>query len=496
MSRAVQPRFFKGLSPEFLKILALSLAVLTFALSRWQPIYWEDVWIYLGTGRYMLSHHVFLRADVFAWPVYGARWVNTDWLYEVLLTLVVRGLGLFGVSLLKNTLVLAALYFVDKRLRFWGASVFERIVFVGIVFLGGWPFWVERADLSSLVLFSALFCEIDHSFLTNWKTSRWLLWIFLFVFWANLHGEFTFGLFILGFYGCFLALTGQPSARSVLIGAALCAAATLLNPYGPGLYMGILRVSRSHVNNIYEWMPPSGLGFLFFYLSGGLALISFLIRRTFSLQVAVFAFRHQRFIHFFMVGTFPYAALNWLQSRPREWIVKSLHQYESWALALLSIFLFWTSLASAQTVSGGIDARSTGYIRGVCDFIEKNDVQGPFYNEYKFGAYWLFRFQGHPAEFQDGRDGVIDGFTRVIETSAEAHSQPAAWIDFLNRNGFEAAVVYRPPVPTDKQALVLNRYFPPSGWAMAYQDDLCVLFLKKHSHNERVIVKLQKQALI
>jgi hypothetical protein len=310
------------------------------------------------------------------------------------------------------------------------------------------------------------------------------------------------GLFVIALYGGSLALAGQPSARSVLIGGALCAAATFLNPYGPGLYMGILRVSRSHVNGIYEWMPPSGIGFLFFYLSVGLALISFFIRRTFSLQggytaaivtlFAVFAFRHQRFVHFFMVGAFPFAALNWLQSRPRSWIVKSLSRYESWALGLLSIFLFWTSLASAQSMGGGIDAQSTGYIRGVCDFIEKNDIRGPFYNEYKFGAYWLYRFQGHPAEFQDGRDGVIDGFTRVIETSAEAHSQPAAWIDFLNRNRFEAAVVYRPPVPADKQALVLNRYFPPSLWALAYQDDLCVLFLKKHSLNDGVIAKLQK----
>jgi hypothetical protein len=506
MSREGHPKLTHGLTLTFWKQLALGLALATLLLSRWQPIYWEDVWIYLGIGRYMLSHHVFLRSDIFAWPVLGARWVNTDWLYEVILTVVVNGVGLFGVTLLKNSLVLVSLFFVDKRLRLWGASTAERIMFVGLVFLAGWPFWVERADLSSLAFFSALFSQIDHEFLSTWKTSRWLTWIILFVFWANTHGEFTFGLVVLAAYGGMLTITGQPSSRAALAGLLCCTMATFLNPYGPGLHLGILRFMKNPIGDIYEWMPPHGAGFLFFDFAFILLGVSIVARRSttpqamfaalLSVVFGVFALRHQRFIHFFMVGVFPYAGFNWLQSRPREWMVKSLRTYENWLLGFLSILLFWSSLASAQSISGGIDVHSSGYIKGVCDFIDRYEVRGPFYNEYKFGAYWLYRFQGHPAEFQDGRDAVVDRFHNIIAQSAEAHRTPAAWDEFMHRYGFEAVIVASPPVPVDKQVLVLNRYFLPSQWVLAYRDDLCVLFLKRHSINESVIKQVEARKLI
>jgi hypothetical protein len=501
MSRDGQSQLFELPSLHFWKILALILAATTFALSRWQPIYWEDVWIYLGTGRYILSHHMIPRGDVFSWSVAGARWVNTDWLYEVLLTVLVRGVGLFGVSLLKNLLVLLSLFFVDKRLRFWRAGAIERVFFLGLVFLGGWPFWVERADLSSLAFFSALLWTIDRSFLSPWGRSRWLLWIVLFAFWANLHGQFTFGLFVLAVYTVFQGLTDRYKARAIVAGTTLCAAATFINPYGAGLHLGILRFMNSPVSDIYEWMPPRGLGFLFFDLSFGLVLVSYFIRRTYSSQVMYSALLvlflgysacwHQRFVHFFMVGAFPYAAVNWLESRPRAWLVKSTGAYEKWALAVLCLVLLWISVSSAHAMRGGIDTKNSGYIEEACDFIEHWEIRGPFYNEYKFGAYWLYRFQGNPAEFQDGRDSVVDGFDRVIRICAQAKSRPETWIGFLNHYGIEAAVIHHPLVPPEQQFRVLDRFFPPSQWLAVYQDDLCVLLLRRHSKNERVIRALE-----
>src|SRR6266700_6105165 len=310
--------FFKHPSLSFFRNLVVCLAVATMVLCRWQPIYWEDVWTHLGVGNYILAHQVVPRTDMFSWTVHGARWINTEWLFEVVLSILVRDLGVFGVSLLKNVLVWTSIFFVDKRLRLWGASVLERVFFNGMVFLGGWPFWVERADLSSLALFSGLFWWIDRaSQRPDVKMQKWMPWAVLFMFWANLHGQFVFGLFVLLLYGFSVFLTDKPAAKTVCWGILFCAGATLLNPNGLELYLRILRFAKSSVNNILERMPPESLGFLFFYLSFALAVLSFgWCRGRWSsvlfpaCVVAVFGFfacRHQRFVHFFMVGSFPYA---------------------------------------------------------------------------------------------------------------------------------------------------------------------------------------------
>ncbi len=466
-------------------------------LCRWQPLYWEDVWIHLGVGNYILAHHLIPRADIFSWTVHGARWINTEWLYEVILATLVRGLGLFGVSLLKNVLVWIAIFFVDQRLRLWGASVLERLFFNGVVFLGGWPFWVERADLSSLALFSGLFWWIDRAARRpDGGIREWLPWAVLFMFWANLHGLFIFGLGVLFLYGFSVYVTGQPAGRTVYGGIGLCLGATLLNPNGWDLPLSFFRFAKSSVSNIYEWMPPAGLGFTFFYLSLALAVLSFAGRwrrgRSVFFSACVvgafgyFACRHQRFIHFFMVGAFPYAGYNWLHSPARARWGERLATYEKVALAGASLFFFWTSLASAHALRGGVDIQSSGYIRRACDFIEQKKIKGPFYNDYKFGAYWIYRFRGDPPVFQDGRHEVVEGYAPLIEAGLEARGTPDTWNRFLNQWGVEAALV-RPPVLRTDGKPILERYFPRTTWALVYQDDQCLLFLRRHSRNNAVI---------
>src|ERR1700687_4056168 len=124
-----------GLSLHFLSVLSWGLLAVTFTFCRLRPIYWEDVWWHLGVGQYSVVHHHIPTIDVFSWTVRGAPWVNTEWLYEVILYGCVSAMGLAGVIFLKTALMLASLYFLDRRLRNWKASGFERLLFLGLLFL-------------------------------------------------------------------------------------------------------------------------------------------------------------------------------------------------------------------------------------------------------------------------------------------------------------------------------------------------------------------------
>ncbi len=476
-------------SRQFFGLLSLSLLAVTFTFCRLRPIYWEDVWWHLGVGEHIVTHHRIPLVDVFSWTVRGARWVNTEWLYEVILYGGVRAIGLTGVIFLKTALMLAGLYFVDARLRLWKASVFERLLFLGLAFMAAWPFWVERADLSSLALLSALFFEIDRESLSPRQDhERRLLWIFLFTVWANVHGAFPIGLLVIGVRGIFQYSSRPTVARRTLMWALFCTGATFANPYGPGLLFGIFRGLGGKLDQVAEWLPPSGMGFLFFFCALALSALIFLSKRKWTwddgyaamivLLFAGYALWHQRFVHFFAIGAFPYAAREWLKSPWRNRLSEHVSAWQKPALAVCSAILFTTSVASARLIQGGVNLAESGYVKEACDFIESQKIQGPFYNDYKFGSYWIWRFKGNPPVFQDGRHATVQGYDRVIETCLQAQKTPKTWNAYVDRMGIRAALVRNPAMSRRIIPPIFDRYFPKALWKLAYQDDLCLLFVR------------------
>jgi|GEM_PF-2042648 hypothetical protein len=480
-----------GVTEEGLTVLCLGLLWATFAFCRLRPIYWEDVWWHLGVGQYIVEHLRVPTTDVFSWTVRGAPWINTEWLYEVILYGLVQAVGLAGVTFLKTGLMLAALYFLDRRLRLWNAGGIERLCFLGLTFLGGWPFWVERPDLSSLALLSALFFHIDRDIAESCvcrKTA--ILWILLFGFWPNIHGAFPAGLVVVSLYAVFVVRLSSSHGRRVIGWALGCAVATLINPYGIGLASGIFRNLSGHVEQIPEWLPPHGLPFLFFFVSLGLTIVSFLLKkkRTWDdayaagivLLFASYTLRHARFVHFFMVCAFPYAAHQWLKSQWRTSLAERLIPWRITTLTAASVALFAASVISARRIQGGVSLADSGYVKEACNFIDAQKIAGPFYNEYKFGSYWIWRFKGDPPVYQDGRQASVLGYDRLMEETLQAQQSPKTWNTFMDARGIRAALVKYPPLSAGIHPAVFDQYFPRKSWGLAYWDDLCLIFVRRN----------------
>jgi hypothetical protein len=173
-----------------------------------------DVAWHAETGRYILAHG-WPRTDPFSWTVAGEPWIDQEWLWQLVLAGLMHLGGYKAVSLLASFLCVLLwcllLRYLERWLSFWTA------------FLLAWAAWwsmafhysarPHMAGLVILVIWTGELCTGE---------LRWRL-LPLFVLWVQIHGSWALGIVI-------AAGLGFPEF------ALICAAASLVNPYGFGYW--------------------------------------------------------------------------------------------------------------------------------------------------------------------------------------------------------------------------------------------------------------------
>jgi tetratricopeptide (TPR) repeat protein len=239
------------------------------------PIRNLDLWWHLDAGRWMLEHGRYLDQEVRSFSLPGAHWANFSWLFQVLVALVERLGGGWGLLTLKG-------------LTWWGIFT---LLFRAIGGRGAPLAWWLALALFSWQLFPAMHLR-PHLFEgLSLAASLWLLrqspsrrWLAssagLVLFWANVHASVVVG-------ACALALhwllgprwhwPGGSALARRLPGALLLGGLVFLTPNG----LGLLQVLQGHASADYmalyirEWLPTSAMPpFLFLALvATALALV-------------------------------------------------------------------------------------------------------------------------------------------------------------------------------------------------------------------------------
>ena len=179
-------------------------------------------------------------------------WLNHEWLAEVIMGGAYWTSGSGGLVVLKIVLALATLALM--------APVFRRVsehwrwpaAFLAIAALG--PVALTIRPQLWTVLFVVGLCRI----LNAAPAYRWSLPP-MFALWVNLHGGWIVGAGILILWSA-LEIVGLASGRAsswwISFGVpALCAAATLANPYGAKAWVFIATTVRLSRPGIVEWQP-------------------------------------------------------------------------------------------------------------------------------------------------------------------------------------------------------------------------------------------------
>lgn len=274
-----------------LGLLALVLGV-AFLAAAW-TFADPDLWGHVRFGQLILSGDGVSRSDPFSYLTEGQRWVNHEWLAEVLFAWSYDLAGPGGLVALKTVLVIGIVLLAVRHLSRRGLDMLRAgIVVVVMVALMRIGIATVRPHLFTYLLFFAVLLVLEGA---ERGGGKWL-WTLPVVFaaWVNLHGGFLAGLGVLAVWvGARVAhqrwghrssrgMSGTDSARvsSAWLWGVLAAsvAATLINPYGPELLVFLGRTAIVPRPEITEWQPIDirsvpGLWYLVFLAALAAALI-------------------------------------------------------------------------------------------------------------------------------------------------------------------------------------------------------------------------------
>jgi hypothetical protein len=244
----------------------------------------QDGWLALISGRVVAAHGI-PQHDYFATLTHGVRWVDQQWLAQLIM---------YEVAHVGGVQLLTVLYVLVTGAAFAGAMAAARR-------LGAEDLHVLMATLPGAFLYLVTAVSIRTQGLAYplFVTTLWLLasevrspvrrrrvyWVFpILVLWGNLHGSVSLGAGLAVLYGLVLLLSGlrQRGLRGLADSRALAfivlSPLTLLaTPYGTGMvhYYSVTLMNPQFSRMVTEWKPAMSVPILaipLFVLIGGTAV--------------------------------------------------------------------------------------------------------------------------------------------------------------------------------------------------------------------------------
>jgi hypothetical protein len=258
------PRWLRTTAATTL-LVAITGTVFLYLASR--PLWHTDLWDHLNYGNLILRTGAVPDVEPLMTMAAGVRMVNVAWLSQLGMAVLNQKFGLTALQFLAAFLGAGSLFLVARLALFRGQSAVAGVI-AGMVFLrlNFDELLVIRPQLAGLLLYCLVLARV----FTPPKCSRLTLIVLplLFAVWANLHGSFALGLFLLavsvaGRCGDVLMRSrslslsvADPEALRALLLLQLCAAAVLLNPSGLAVYTEIFSVAQNpNVESMFEWSP-------------------------------------------------------------------------------------------------------------------------------------------------------------------------------------------------------------------------------------------------
>jgi hypothetical protein len=235
-----------------LRVVAAIGAALFVAYTAADP----DLWGHVRFGEDILRHGAIASHDPYSFTS-DRTWVNHEWLAEVLMGLAYRAGGAIGLVVLKAALVVGALVLVSKALRRVAWSPIDHDLLVALAILAT----LTRAHLMrpqafSVLLFAALLFALTAADRGNRRPLIVVPVVMLA--WANLHGGWIVGLLVVSIWAFVRFVRrgdGAIERRWLALLWIGCVAATLVNPYGVGLWTFLRDTVGLSRPGIADWAP-------------------------------------------------------------------------------------------------------------------------------------------------------------------------------------------------------------------------------------------------
>ena len=407
-------------------IAVLALAVFFFSSNEADP----DLWGHLKFGQDIFERLAVPQYDSYSYAASGARWINHEWLSELLFYGIFSVAGGAGLIVLKVVVGLLITFLIYASVTRATDSISLRALIIGACLsVVSYGFAVRPQIFTYLFFAGVVFCLAEYG-QTGRPLRLWCLPV-IFLLWCNLHGGFVAGIGILALYA--LCKIFDRKAAGVLIPlTAVSVIATLVNPYGIGMW-GFLAESIGKTRPyIPEWgaVAFSGLFADYFVvvLFAALGVLFTKAKRSAFETVAlciglILSLRHNRHIPLFAIlvafyipryaGSFAADALKRLEGRCPQKLVTAFFV----CVALLSAVC---ALDRGKTNPVAIEIPASRYPVNAVAFMKDNKIGGNIFCWFEWAEMCMREMPGSSKVFLDGRyetvygDDLIRGYFDVL----------------------------------------------------------------------------------
>lgn len=487
-----------------LPLLLFFITVFSFSLRYLSD---HDLGFHLKGGQWIWEHKAVPDKDTYTYTVNQNDYIDSHWLFQLVVWGFYTLAGYSGVSLLVAILITAIFYIQWKLLRPYISST-EGIVLLMLVALIIQFRFHLRPELITWMCIS-LYLLLHQVYLK--KKSNVIYWLFFVqLIWANCHG-----LFILGWLMCAAFFisdwwhTKSIDRRLLLVGA-LQPFAALITPYGiKGLLFPLYLYTRlqegnvmnnaiSEFKSVFEIQTTPNSPFspgILYYGFGGFVVL-FLISFIFSLKnrkvfewiigcaflfLAVKAIRN---IPLFLFVGSPFIAAAWFNMKIRERLVVYFSGYTALFRSIVAyslmlfLLLLWNNgyyKLNRNGIRTGVGLNALAYPVGTGNFINSNQLSGKLINDFNTGS-WL--------EWQLAQPVFIDGRLEVMREEFFAEYQNSQTTDSLKNmlNKYQPELILFDYMSSGSWHIQLNKL--KEDWRMIFADEVSVLYMKKGYREE------------
>ncbi len=490
------------MTPSFRNLL-LAIFLLGIVLFAVNAFHESDSFYHLAAGKLIWQTKSIPRTDVFSLTAAGRPWVAHEWLAEVIFYGVYAAAGYRGIMIFCALLAGCAYFLVFRRATDAGGDWMLNLLLLVLVGTLTLELWIGRPQVFAYLLFALELWLLELWRRKKFRPALWLLPLVILL-WANMHASVILGLAVLFWYAAAAwlknrrpeifgrALPGEEAPRILWLSAGAGFLISFLNPNGYHTLLYSFTVQKALAAlRIEEWQPIenywSGWSSLAFSAEL-LAIAAFYIwyfaryreKRDLNSLGMVLGAAVLPFIAIRHVGWWPLIAIPPL-AEALSAIAPGLWRKLAGrgGPALLAAGLVFAGLGVWRLPSNYYDPEAVPV--AAADFIQSQNLPGPFYNHYNFGGYLIWRLWPREKVFMDGRSEVFAG-QPMADYLAIARAEN--WDALVNQK-YKLNYFILPYQPAD-----LGRSLSPlylklirEGWIFVWWDDTAVIFVRPTAQN-------------
>lgn len=482
--------------------LLFAVLLYVFAYTHADP----DLWGHVRFGLDIWRDGEIAQVDPYSYVTAGTRWINHEWMAELLMGRAYAFGGGAGLVVLKLLLILGTFALLYRHLRQFGTSPWAAaLLLLCIIVPIQYSTKAVRPQAFTFLFFTLLLLEMKAA--ESNKKRTYFTIPFIMAIWVNFHGGLLAGLGILAIWSWShmalamirsrsFSILWKPPISGYIVIALMGLFATLLNPYGYTLLFFLLKTATVPRPEIMDWLPlplSSDYGMLYLALSLLAVYTLFRSRRPCSIALVIVlaacialplsAMRHLPLFALALVVLLAEhwadvtnrlgrsIALPWNKGQPDD-ATKGRH----WLTPLLPLLAIVPILFAIPRLKEVVidNTHIQGFPQRMMQVLKDAKVQGNLACDFNWGEYLLWHLGPELKVGMDGRRETI--YNEVVYRR---------YLNFADRIGNWQELLTTDPAPEfillrkDWKTTALLKELPE--WEVTQEDDYATLLVRKGS---------------